>query len=319
MGLGILFGATAAFIWATTSLMVKANAARVDTLAFNAFRVVVGALFFYAMLPFFGGWGLVAQLTTPTMVTLAVSVILGFCVGDSIYFWSMTKLGASRTMPISGVYPVFTWLLAVPLLGEKITVAAIVGTGLVVVALYLLGREHPAEAAEANDMLITPPDGSEPSGVPPRTRYLALAAAVFAALMWACSTTLLGLGLQMQNPVTLYDNIQQSVLLGSFRLTVAALVLLPTVQLLKGSKVWGVYRGRELGKLFALGVYSTGAGSLFFVLGVAVAGAAPAALLNAASPLIGVLFSWLFLREKLTPRVWLGTALAVTGVVLVLI
>src|ERR1700674_1986994 len=88
MPLGILVGLTAALIWSTTSLLVKANAARVDTLSFNAFRVVIGALFFYALLPFFGGAGLVMQLTPLTMLTLSISVVLGFCVGDSIYFWS---------------------------------------------------------------------------------------------------------------------------------------------------------------------------------------------------------------------------------------
>lgn len=319
MPLGILFGLSAALIWSTTSLLVKANAARVDTLSFNAFRVVVGAAFFYLLLPFLGGAELVARLTPLTMLALSVSVILGFCLGDSIYFWSMTKIGASRTMPISGVYPVFTWLLAVPLLGEKITTPALVGTVFVIGALYLLGREHPADSAEANDMLITPPDSSEPRGVPPRTRALAVLAAVLAAFVWACSTTLLRLGIQLQEPVTLYENLQQSVLLGAFRLTIAALVLVPITHWLKGRRVWKVYGTSELPKLIGLGVYSTGIGSLFFVLGVALAGAARASLLNSASPLIGVLFSWLFLHERLTRRVWFGTALAVVGVWLVLV
>lgn len=320
MSLGILFALTAAFIWSTTSLLVKHNAARVDTLSFNAFRVVVGALFFYVLLPFFGGAQLLAQMSPQTILVLSVSVVLGFCVGDSIYFWSMTKIGASRAMPISGVYPVFTWLLAVPLLGEQVTPLAILGTVLVIVALFLLGREKSAEAAEANDMLITSPeDDVEPRGISQRTRYLAVAAAVFAAFMWACSTTLLRLGIQMQEPLTLYDNLQQSVLVGAIRLTVAAIVLLPITQWLKGSQVWAIYRTRELPKLIALGIYSTGVGSLFFVLGVALAGAARAALFNSAAPLLGVIFSGIFFNEKLTRRVWMGTALALVGVWLVLI
>lgn len=345
MPLGILFGLTAAFIWATTSLVVKANAARVDTLSFNAFRVVVGALFFYLLLPFFGGASLLAAMSPLTLLVLTFSVIIGFCIGDSIYFWSMTKIGASRTMPISGIYPVFTWLLAVPLLGEEVTLPAIVGTALVVVALYLLGRENPDDVArprtasraapgnfpqsrgEDDDVQTFNEDGfglsvreeAHPGGMPERTRYLAVAAAVFAALMWACATTLLRLGIQMQEPVTLYDNFQQSVLLGAVRLTIAALVLVPATQLLKGSSVWGIYRTRELPKLAALAIYSTGIGSLVFVLGIALAGAARASLMNAASPLIGVVFSWLFMREHLTRRVWFGTALALAGVWLVLV
>ncbi len=319
MGLGILFGLTAAFIWSTTSLLVKAQSARVDTLAFNAFRIVVSALFFLVLIPLFGGAGLVAQLTLPTFLVLSISVILGFCVGDSVYFWSMTKIGASRTMPISGIYPVLTWLLAVPLLGERITLPAIGGTVLVVAALYVLSRENSAEAVESNDMLIAAAKDVVPRPNSPHTRYLAIGAAVLAALMWACSTTLLRLGFQIQQPVTLYDNLQQSILLGAVRLVVAGAVLVPVTQWLKGSQVWSVFRGAELPKLTVLAIYSTGIGSLFFVLAVALAGAARAALLNTASPLIGVLLSWLWLREPVTRRVWVGTALAVVGVWLVLI
>lgn len=319
MPLGIFFASTAAVIWATSSLMVKAQAAQVDTLSFNAFRVVVGALFFIVLLPFFGGWQLISQMTPLTMVTLALSVILGFCIGDSIYFWSMTQIGASRAMPISGVYPVFTWLLAVPLLGEEVTPQALLGTVLVIIALFLLSREKPADADEANDMLIAPSNETTPPTISARTRYLGVAGAVGAALLWACATTLLRLGIQMQAPVTLYDNLQQSILVGAYRLTVAAIVLVPITQWLKGSRVWDSYRGAGLPRQIALAIYSTGIGSLFFVMGVALAGAARAALLNSASPLIGVLFSWLFLKEKLTRRVWAGTALAIAGVWLVLL
>lgn len=319
MPLGIFFAATAAVIWATSSLMVKAQADNVDTLSFNAFRVVVGALFFFCLLPFFGGAQLVAQLTPQTMLTLAASVILGFCIGDSIYFWSMTQIGASRAMPISGIYPVFTWVLAVPLLGEQVTPQALLGTFLVIVALFLLSREKPADADEANDMLIAPSSETAPRSISKRARYLGVAGAAGAALLWACATTLLRLGIQMQQPVTLYDNLQQSVLVGAYRLTVAAFVLVPVTQWLKGSRVWNSYRGQAKWRQIALAVYSTGIGSLFFVMGVALAGAARAALLNSASPLIGVLFSWLFLKEKLTRRVWAGTALALTGVWLVLL
>ncbi|HZQ11108.1 MAG TPA: DMT family transporter [Anaerolineae bacterium] len=318
MPLGILFCLTAAFMWSTSSLLVKAQAATVDTLSFNAFRVVIGAVFFFCLLPFFGGFQLLAQLNPATLLVLSVSVILGFCIGDSIYFWSMTVIGASRAMPISGVYPVFTWLLAIPLLGEQITLPALFGTVLVITALYLLSKEHAPEAGEANDMLITPPDARIPPRVSGRLRYLGIAAAIFAALMWSISTTLLRFGIQMQDPVTLYDNLQQSVSIGAFRMFVASLVLVPSTQWLKGSQVWSSYRGAALPKLLALAIYSTGIGSLFFIMGVALAGAARAALLNSASPVIGVILSWLFLREAVTRRVWAGTALAVIGVWLVL-
>jgi drug/metabolite transporter (DMT)-like permease len=318
MSLGIFFGLLSAFIWSTTSLLVKARAAVIDTLSFNLFRIAVSAIFFLLLVPFFGGFAMLL-LPLGTVGVVAASVVFGFCIGDSIYFWSMTKIGAARTMPISGVYPVFTWLIAIPLLGEHITLPAIAGTMLVIIALFLLGREHNPDATEANEMLITLPDENDPRNIPQRTRYLGVAAAIFAAFAWAISTTLLRLGLQMQNPLTLYDNLQQSVLLGALRLVVATLVLFPVVHFLKGSQVWKPYRRRTLLEMIVLGIYSTGIGTLFFVLSVALAGAARASLLNTASPVIGVLLAWLFMREPVTRRVWAGTALAVVGVWLVLV
>ena len=65
------------------------------------------------------------------------------------------------------------------------------GTALVIGALFLLAQEQPADAAEANDMLITTPDATVPQGISKRTRYLATGAAVLAALAWAAATTLL--------------------------------------------------------------------------------------------------------------------------------
>ncbi len=319
MSLGMLFSFGAALIWATTSLMVKANAGRVDTLSFNAFRVVVAGIFFLALAPFFGGVGLIVGMGLPTFLAISASVVLGFCVGDTVYFWSMTKIGASRTMPISGVFPVFTWLLAVPILGEAITIPAVIGTALVIVALFLLAHERPAEIAESNDMLITPPeDGTPPGGITLRTRYLAIGAALLAAFMWALATTLLRLAIQFQEATTLYETLQQSVMLGALRMGVATVVLVPMATLARSRKVWNVYRGPKLPGLVALSIYSTGIGSLVFVMGVALAGAARAALVNAASPLIGVAFSWLFLREPMTRRIWVGTGLALAGGWLVL-
>lgn len=319
MSLGMLFALGSALIWSTSSLMIKANAGQVDTLSFNAFRVTIGALFFWLLVPFLGGAGLLAGMGWPTFLALTGSMILGFCIGDTVYFWSMTKIGASRTMPISGVFPVFTWLLAVPILGEQVTTPAIIGTVLVIVALFLLAHEHPTEIAESNELLITAPqDGTPPEGINQRTRYLAIGAALLAAFMWACSTTLLRLGIQFQQPVTLYETLQQSIMLGAVRMTIALAILVPFTTWFKGVKVWKVYHGPELPGLVGLGIYSTGIGSLLFSMGVALAGAARAALLNAASPLLGVVFSWLFLREPMTRRIWVGTGLALAGVWLVL-
>ena len=57
---------------------------------------------------------------------------------------------------------------------------------------------------------------------------------------------------------------------------------------------------------------------IVWTLTVEYAGAARAALLNTAAPLIGVPLSVIFLHERVTPKVIVGTLLAVFGVWLIL-
>lgn len=308
MLLGVLIGLSAAFVWSSTSLLVKAQATRIDTFSFNTFRTLVGALFFLLLLPFFGGMGQLFDLSRSTYLILTVSVILSFCIGDSIYFWSMTEIGASRAMPLSSIYPLFTWLLAVPLLGEAITIPALSGTLLIMGALFLLARETPMD--DANDLGMTALADDSNAARTKRVKYLAVGAAVLAAFMWAVSTTLLRLALH-QEP--------NALVVSAYRLAVGAMIMLPALYGLKRGRAWQNYNRHSLPFLIALAVFSTGLGSLLFVWAVEYAGAARAALLITTAPLIGVPLSALFLKERVTREVWLGTLLTVGGVWLVLL
>jgi len=292
MLLGIILGLTSAFIWATTSLAIKAQADRINPLSFNAFRMGVGAIFTFALLPFFGGAQAIAQVPSNAAILLAISSIIGIAVGDMLYFWSLNQIGASRALPISGTYPLFTWAIAVPLLGEPITVSAMVGTVLVLLGVYLLS-----------------PGNGTTASADARTQRLAALAAIAAAALWAIATTMLKIGVQ-ESPHVIVVN--------AIRLPVAALGSVVVAHWYGGSNVWQGYNRKNMPRLLALALYSTGIGMITWTLTVEFAGAARAALLNTAAPLIGVPLSVFFLHERVTPKVAAGTLLAVWGVWLIL-
>lgn len=77
-------------------------------------------------------------------------------------------------------------------------------------------------------------------------------------------------------------------------------------------------RGTILG-IVAAGLVGTGFGSLMYVYGVSEAGAARTAVLSATAPLMGLPLSILFLRERFTRRVALGTCLCVAGIIFVVV
>jgi len=292
VALGITLGLTSAFIWATTSLAINAQSDRINTSSFNAFRMVIGTLFMLALLPFFGGWQALTQVPIGTGILLAVSSIIGVAVADTLYFWSMTKIGTARALPLSSTYPLFTWAIAVPLLGEKITWGAIAGTALVLAGVYLLS-----------------PKIESTSHADHRTHRIGMIAALTAAALWAVATTILKIGLQEGTDVVVVNLI---------RLPVAALATAVFTHRQFGLKVWRGYDVKTLPMLILLAIYSTGIGMIIWTLTVEYAGAARASLLNTAAPLIGVPLSAMFLREHVTAKIAAGTLLSVIGIWLIL-
>jgi DME family drug/metabolite transporter len=288
LNLGVVLGLVSAFVWATTSLAIKAQSDAIHPTSYNALRMVVGGLLALAVLPFFGGWKALAQTHPSTILALAGSGIAGIALADSLYFWSMTKIGASRAMPISGTYPMFTWALAVPLLGEAVTARAIIGTLLVLVGIYFLSPLNERQ------------EGMDPRGALPGT-----AAALAAAVLWAISTTTLKVGLQ-ETPSLFVAN--------AIRLPVGAMGAALVAQGQGGKKVWRGYSRARLPGLVALALYSSGIGMVTWPLTVELAGAARASLLLTASPLIGVPLSAWFLHEPVGRRVIAGMLLTLAGV-----
>ncbi|MBI3536408.1 MAG: DMT family transporter [Chloroflexi bacterium] len=277
---GILFGLASATVWATSSLMVKAQSARVDSFSFNAFRMIVTAIIFLAALPFFGGWDALANFSWTARAALTISIICGGAFGDSLYFWSMTQIGAARAMPLSGLYPLFTWAIAVPLLGEIVTVRAVIGTIVALIGLYLLAP------ARNGDAIINA-----------RVNRAGVLAAISAAILWAISTTMMKVGLQDGANV---------VVINSFRLPLGALVLAMILTRWRGRAAWSTLRRDDLPRLIALSVYGTALGSVLWIWSVEYAGAARAALVNSMAPLMGVPLAIIFLRERVTRRIVFG-------------
>jgi drug/metabolite transporter (DMT)-like permease len=292
MVLGIVLGLSSAFIFSTTTLAIKAHADNVNPLSFNVFRMTVGSIFTIALLPFFVGMDLLAQTPSSAVIVLSISSIVGIAAGDTFYFWSLNKLGASRALPLAATYPLYTWLIAVPLLGEQVTASALFGTALVLVGVYLLS-----------------PAGENVAVVDARTHRRAVFAALAAAVCWSVATTLLKLGAQ-ECPHVLVVN--------AVRMPVAALAGCCVAQIYGGAKIWSGIDRKSLPRLTVIALYGTGIGLIVWTLAVDMAGAARAALLNSTSPLIGVPLSAIFLRERITPRVVMGTLLAVWGIWMIL-
>ena len=75
----------------------------------------------------------------------------------------------------------------------------------------------------------------------------------------------------------------------------------------------------HIAAITVIGVVSTLFGSLLYVYAVGEAGAARTTILNAASPMMALPLSIIFLKEPFTRAVAIGTGVCVAGVVLVVL
>ena len=128
MNLGELAALASAFSWASTTVMLRTQSARIDPLSLNALRSIVAAVFFVSALFLFDKWSAFAQVTPLAFLALSASLLCGFVIGDTMFFKSMSLVGVSTTMPLSMTYPLYVLVIAWAFLGEHITWLTVLGT-----------------------------------------------------------------------------------------------------------------------------------------------------------------------------------------------
>jgi len=165
---GELMALLAALIFAWTSIFFTAAGQRLGVTTVNLMRLLGGAsLLMLAHLVVTGrAWP--AGVPLASLLWIGASGVVGLAVGDSALFRAFTLIGPRRGMMAMATAPVFTAVLAWPLLGERLGWMAIAGILVVIggVMLAVLGRD---------------PGGGQFADLPSRTRRLGFLLAFVAA------------------------------------------------------------------------------------------------------------------------------------------
>ena len=333
---GELLALLSALVWAMSSVMLTLAAKKLDVLPLNLVRCVISTVFFWALLPFFGGLSALAAIPPSNWLWLAVSVVALLVVGDTLYFRSLDLAGVSWAMPISSINPLWSVMLAAIFVGEPLTWSLLGGAVLVVLGTVLVSRSSgrvgegaPASADSSVDTagsvelhsagthtrvdagLLGGQRGEQEraGGLrDPGRRRKGLLLALLVSVIWAVGSVSL-------KPAT--SGIH-SVVANSVRQPMAMLILLG-LTLFRGQ--WRELRGVDAKSLRIIVVASllgTGLGSLLLIMAVQLAGAGRSAVLASTSPLLAIPFSMMWLRERPTRWTVAGTLLATAGIVMVI-
>lgn len=224
------------------------------------------------------------------------------------YYESINLIGVARAATISNTTPLFSAVLAVPILGERLTWALAAGTVLVVVGVALTFRPQPAAVSEPAATGGDPEPGGPlvPRAARPSTVGLLLA--LNTAVMASFSFMLRKIGLRM---------LPDPNLAAALTVTGSLVTLLPYLGARRRQQPIRADRS-SLTYLIAGGVLSTG-GFLAYYLALNLGDVVRVTPLSNTTPLFAILLLLLFREiETLTTTTIAGAVITVTGILLVL-
>lgn len=272
---------TAAFLGAGATILIRQGLRGSDPYTGFWVNVVVGAVAAWVAVVVTGGAG---PVSTRALGFFVLAGLVGTVAGRLLRFIAIERVGASVSAAIVNLNPLIATLLAIALLGERVTLPIVTGTIVITLGTVLLsmsGRRLGFRPA----LLVYP---------------------LLSALCFGMVSILRKLGLGGAGPI-----------IGMALNVTTALVAFGAFMLASGQRSALICRGRPLVYFAAAGLMENVAVFLNLVaLGMGTVSVVTP--LYGTSPIFTLMLSFFFLRgiERLTGRVVTGTALIVFGIYL---
>ena len=292
MGIGEIFSLACALCWAIAVILFKKSGESLPPFALNYIKNLLCLVALAVTIPLWQGlhWPGIP----PLQVGIAVlSGTLGIAVADTLYFRALNTIGAARMGVAGTVFSPAVILLAALFLGERLNGWQLIGVAITLAGIALVNTQPGSDAIDAR-----------------RLRH--------GALLGVAAMVVMAAGVVMAKPLLeSYDFlwvVTLRVLAG-----VVAMTALVTVQH-RWRELRDQYRAvRHWPQVIAGSLMGTYVSMLFWLAGYKYADASIAAVLNELSAIFIVLLAAWLLKDRLTGRQQAGCALAVLGVLAVML
>lgn len=285
-----------------TSILAKIGIKQTDSNVVTAIRTVVVLVFAWAMVFLAGSWHTIGSISVHTFIFLILS---GLATGASwlCYFKALQLGDVNKVAPIDKSSTVLTMLLAFLFLGEKLTVLKGISVLLIFTGtMLMIARSKKAgEQPENEEKKTHVPDDK---GGHSRWLLYAVLSAVFASL----TSILAKVGI---------DGVESN--LGTAIRTCVVLVMAWIVVFVTGKQKEIRSVTLRDGFFICLSGVATGASWLCYYKALQTGPASVVVPIDKLSIVITVIFSYLFLHEKLSWKALGGLLLIVAGTLLLLV
>ena len=136
---GMVYALLATILWGMAPVFEKLGLIHISPLAGLTIRTAAVTVMLVLIVLLTNVHTEILQADPRTVFFLIISGILAGLLGTWSYFYALKHGEASRVVPIVGAYPLFAFLFAMLLLGEKLTLQKGIGVILIVSGVVLLG------------------------------------------------------------------------------------------------------------------------------------------------------------------------------------
>ena len=289
--LGKILALTCALLWAVAVILFKRAGDSIRPVALNWYKTALTALL---LLPFLFVQGM-GGLSRGDLWAVLASGVLGIALADTLFFIALDRLGASLAAIVDCFYAPFVMIASWAMLGEMPRSAQIAGGLLVIAAVLVVSfdKGHPHIQVDRRRMT---------------TGILAGAAAM----------AVMGVSINLMKPIlnkgSLWVITELRVLAALGVLTVMMLLRKDRRELFASLTGHGAWRhalpGSFLGNVLAMTIW---------VAAFKYTSVNSAAILNQTNTIFVVLLATWLLKEPFTRHRLVGTLLAFTGAILVLV
>lgn len=285
----------AAVCWTVSAVLYKGALAEVKPLPANTVRCIGTSIFMLLCLAFVGKFSVLTSMPAHVVLLACVSGLIGLGLGDTLYLFSLKTIGVARAVPITCTYPLFSLVWAVLLAGENVTLQVVFAAVAIVLGIWLLSQEGEANTSKLQKSLLVK----------------GIVIALVTAIIWSISISMVNLAMEE------VPGLDSAFAINTIRIAALAaflLVFTPTVQ---RSLIFFKMKKKTLAMLLVGGIIAVGLGWFLLTLSFSYIPESQAVPISSTTPLFSTLSSIVFLHEKVTAKVVIGSIITVFGTILI--